>query len=190
MKQEVDFEGMCEVEDVPVSAVLAVQRISGYGSVPGLDDSELMDPVELEKQVVQAEFGPVLELPVQGRKSGIRPVIDECGGVDWGAFGTVDFDKYRPELDKARYKADKLREQLKDIIIRIGIVASRIPSGAKYRVLKYLKMGIIELEQIADADMWFLARLYMRGWRLRQEISRLDKVSETRRQRRLEKIWA
>ena len=185
MNQAVEFN---EVDDVPVSAVMTMQRKSTYGSVPGLDDSELADPAELEREIMRAEWGPVLALPVQGSGSGIRPVVDESGGVDWGAFGTVDFDRYRGGFDKLRYKADKLREQLKDIVIRIGIVASRIPGGAKYVVLKYLKMGIIELEHVRDADMRALARLYMRGWRLRKEICRLDKVSEARRQRKLERF--
>ena len=174
---------------VPESAVLQRQRSNRYGNVPGLDDSELLDPDELERQITKAEWGPVLALPVQ-HSNGIRPVVDECGGVDWGAFGTVDFDRYRGGFDKLRYKADKLREQLKDIVIRIGIVASRLHGGAKYKVLKYLKMGIIELEHIADLDMQMLARLYMRGWRIRKEISRLEKVSEARRQRRLAKVLA
>ena len=182
MNEAVEFN---EVDEVPVSAVLTVQRKSRYGSVPGLDDSELADPVELEREIMQAEWGPVLALPVQGSGSGIRPVVDESGGLDWGAFGTVDFERHRGGFDKVRYKADKLREQLKDIVIRIGIVAGRMPGGAKYVVLKYLKMGIIELKHVTDGDMWALARLYMRGWRLRKEISRLDKVSEARRQRRL-----
>ena len=166
---------VCDGVVAPESVLLRRERGSRYGSVPGLDDSELADPHELEREVMRAEWGPVLALPVQG-SSGIRPVVDESGGVDWGAFGTVDFERYRGGFDKVRYKAEKLREQLKDIVMRIGIVASRMPGGAKYVVLKYLKMGIIGLEHVADADMWALARLYMRGWHLRKQISRLERV--------------
>ena len=39
-----------EVEDVPVSALLHEARRNRYGSVPGLDDEELADPEELERQ--------------------------------------------------------------------------------------------------------------------------------------------
>ena len=76
--------------EVPESALLRRDRGNRYGSVPGLDDSELADPDELERQVLRQEFGPVLALPVKGNGSSIRPVVDEAGGVDWGAFGTVD----------------------------------------------------------------------------------------------------
>jgi len=50
-----------------------------YGSVPGLDDSELADPDELERQVLMQEFGPVLALPIKASRSVIRPEIDENG---------------------------------------------------------------------------------------------------------------
>jgi hypothetical protein len=190
MKHAVELDGTYEVDDVPVSALLSVDRFNRYGSVPGLDDEELANPNELERQVYQQEFGPVLALPVKGRSSWIQPVIDEAGGVDFGAFGTVDFERTMPEFDKARYKADKLREQLKDLTIRIGLVKERVPGKAKYMVLKYLKMGIIELEHISSFDMWCLARLYLRAQRLRDEIWRLEQASEVRRVRQMEKVLA
>ncbi|MFC1604034.1 hypothetical protein ACFL5F_03310, partial [Planctomycetota bacterium] len=108
MLQTVELDEVCRMEDVPVSALLTVQRGSRYGSVTGLDDAELADPVELEREVVLEEWGPVLALPVKGNRSSIRPVVDESGGVDWGAFGTVDFERQSGEFDKARYKAEKL----------------------------------------------------------------------------------
>jgi hypothetical protein len=147
-----------------------------YGGVPGLDDSELADPDELEQQVMLEEWGSVLLLPVQGRSSGIRGVVDEAGELDFGAFGTVDFERTMGKFDKARYKAQKLREQLKDLTIRIGIVKERLPGKAKYLVLKYLRMGTMELDQVKDTDMLILARLYLRAKRLRHEIRRLEEA--------------
>ena len=91
MQQTVELDEAYEVDGVPVSALLSMERKNRYGSVPGLDDEELADPAELEREVVLQEWGPVLSLPVQGSKSGIVPAVDESGGVDWGAFGTVDF---------------------------------------------------------------------------------------------------
>ena len=41
---------------------------------------------------------------------------------------------------------------------------------AKYRVLRYLEQGIIEVRHIVDEDMAALARLYLRAQRMRQEI--------------------
>jgi hypothetical protein len=186
MLQTVELDEIYQVEDLPVSAFLSVERVKRYGSVPGLDDTELADPDELEREVILEEWGSVLALPVKDNGDSIRPVVDEAGGVDWGAFGTVDFDRYRGGFDKVRYKADKLREQLKDLVIRIGLVKERLPGKAKYMVLKYLRMGVIELEHIGNFDMWCLARLYLRARRLRDEIWRLEEVSEGRMRRRLE----
>jgi len=178
---------VCEDVVVP-GPVLRAEHGNRYGSVTGLDDSELLGPAELERAVYQQEFGSVLALPVKGKSGWIRPVIDESGGVDFGAFGTVDFERLCL-FDKIRYKADKLREQLKDLAIRMAIVKERLPGRAKYLVLKYLKMGVIELEHISSFDMLCLARLYLRACRLRDEIGRLEKVSEARRQRRLVEVF-
>ena len=187
MNEETSFV-VCEDVEVPESALLRRDCGNRYGSVPGVDDAELADPDELEREIMLEEWGPVLALPVKDNGSGIRPVVDEAGGVDWGAFGTVDLDRYRGGFDKVRYKADKLREQLKDLMIRIGLVKERLPGKSKYMVLKYLKMRVVELEHIGSFDMWCLARLYLRARRLRDEIQRLDEVSEARMRRRLERF--
>ena len=97
--------------EVPESALLQVEQVNRFGSVPGLADEDLLGPDELERQVYRAEFGPILELPFQGSRRWMQPVTDQEGHVDWGAFGTVDFERMQP-FDKARYKADKLRERL------------------------------------------------------------------------------
>ena len=175
--------------EVPESALLRRDRGNRYGSVPGLDDSELADPDELERQVLRQEFGPVLALPVQARTSGVRPEIDEAGHIDWGAFGTVDFDRYAGGLDKGRYKADRIREQLKDVLILFSIVNERIAAKAKYLVLKYLRMGIIESRHIVNEDMAALARLYLRVRRMRQEIAELWEAGERGRRHRAEALW-
>ena len=162
---------------VPESAVLKVERSKGYGSVPGLDDAELADAEELARQATAEEWGPVLALPVKGKGVQIGPVVDTSGGIDFGAFGTVDFEKEAPELDKARYKADRLREELKDLLIRLSIVNERLCGTAKYVVLKYLKMGIIELEHVTSEDMEQMGRLYLRARRVRKAIRRIEEAS-------------
>ena len=169
--------------EVPESVLLRRLRPNKYGSVPGLDDSELADPDELERQVLEREFAPVLALPDKAGRSCIRPNIDEGGRVDWGAFGTVDFDRHRQQFDKLRYKADKVAEQLKDLLIMFSIVKERIKTGAKYLVLKYLRMGIIEFEHIIDSDMSALAKLYLRARRMRKEIAELQEAGERRQQK-------
>jgi len=186
-----DSESRFEIgqgDQVAESVLLRRELGNKYGSVTGLDDSELADPDELERQVFMQEFGPVLVLPVEG-KSEIRPEMDESGNVEWGAFGTIDFDRYRGGFNRVRYKADKLREQKKDLLIMVGIVNERLPGKAKYMVLKYLKMGIIGLEHIVNADMLALARLYLRVERLRDEIRQMERASETRRKRQMIRLF-
>jgi hypothetical protein len=174
---------------VPESALLKRLQSNKHGSVPGLDDSDLADADELERQVLRQEFGPILALPVKVSKSCIKPEVDEICNLDWGAFGTVDFDRYRQQFDKLHYKADKVTEQLKDVLIIFNIVNNRIRPKAKYLVLKYLRMGIIELEHIVNNDMLALARLYLRARRMRKEIAELQEASERRRQRKAEALW-
>jgi hypothetical protein len=187
MDSESRFEISQGVE-VPESVLLKREQVNKYGSVSGLDDSELADPDELERQIFMQEFGPVLALPVVA-KSEIRPEMDESGNIEWGAFGTVDFNRYCGGYDKVRYKADKLREQKKDLLIMVGIVKERLLGKAKYMVIKYLKMGIIGLEHIVNADMLALARLYLRIERLRGEIKQLERASEVRRKRQMIRLF-
>ena len=142
----------------------------------------------MERQVWKEELGPILALR-KLKKAGIRPNIDEDGGVDWGAFASVDFDRYRPEFDKARYKAEKLCEKLKDVLIMLSIVKDRIPGREKYQVLKQLRLGVMELEDVVDFDMWSLARLWLRARRLRRQIAGLEEASWRRRQRETEKLF-
>jgi hypothetical protein len=178
MKQENEFEDACEyINDVPVSAVLLPLKPKRYGSVPGLEDDELADPYELERQVMMDEWGPILALPVKSRKGWVQPNVDEDGSVDFGAFGTVDFDRMMPEFDKARYKADKLREQVADLNITIAVVSERIQEMATWQVLKYLVKGIIQMEHIVDEDTRILAGLHMRASSLLRQIGELEKAS-------------
>ena len=182
MKQTTSIEESEVIEDLPESPILKRLRPSLYGSIPDLDDDELADPAELEEQVYREEFGPIMALPVKAKRSGIKANVDECGKVDFGAFATVDFERMFGGFDKARYKADKLREELRDLVILIEIVNERIPGKAKYKALKYVKMGWLELEDITSEDMRALVRLYLKALKLRQEISRLQEASWKRRQ--------
>ncbi len=185
MKQTIECEQE-RVEDIPISAVLGAERPNRYGSVPGLDDEELADPAELERQVHRQEWGPVLRLPVRSGGNWIQPNYDEDGGVDWGAFGTVDFDRYRPAFDKARYKVECLRERLTWTVLMLGTVRRRLPRRAMYRVLKYVRMGVIEWEHIASEDMRQMVRLQRRAEAIRREIAELQEFRQRRRAARQE----
>jgi hypothetical protein len=182
MKPTTSVQDKETFDDLPESPLLKRLRPSPYGSIPDLDDEELADPDELELQVYFEEFGPILALPVKAGRGWIRPNIDESGRLDFGAFATVDFERMYGGFDKARYKADKLKEELRDLAIIIRIVSDRIPGKAKYKVLSLVRRGKLELENILHADVRALAGLYLRSLKLREEITRLQEASWKRRQ--------
>jgi hypothetical protein len=180
-------EESCGVDGVPVSPLLHLERKNPYGSVPGLEDDELASPVELERQFFQQEWGPVLALPVRGKRNGFRPEFVDNGGVEFNAFATVDFQRTMPGFDKARYKAEKLREKCEDVLIMHGMVQERLPKVA-LEVLKYLWRGIISEEHVVSEDVLALAQLKRRADKLQQEIRELEEASWGRRQRQVVEV--
>ncbi|MFH1615219.1 MAG: hypothetical protein ABIG61_09070 [Planctomycetota bacterium] len=186
MKQRIRIEVFDGVE-VPVSPLLKRERSNRYGSIPDLDDEELIEPAEIDRVFLREAFAPILALPVKGKKGGIKPNIDEDGSVDWGAFGTVDFDKY-VEFDKLRYKADKLREELLHERIIMEMLSERIKSRRKYKILEQAEAGLIDVEEISDFDMFCLAKRYVRAKRIQREIAALEKKSQERREDKAKKV--
>ena len=170
-------------DDFPASAVLRVERQRGYGSVPGLDDEELAGPEELERQVFLAEWGPILALPCKDSNGMIRPAIDEFGHLDWGAFGTVDFARLRPPFDKARYKADRLQEQLRNDLFMLDMVRERVSPQARGWIRRLALDTGVDLDSIDNPTEWTYAKWLRRVRGLSDEIRELREFS---RQRRLE----
>ncbi len=171
---------MDEDIEVPASALVRVERERGYGSVPGLDDEELADPDKLERQVCLQEWGPILALPVPRQWQGPRPTRDEFGNWDWGCFGTVDYLCDRPLFDKARYKVEKLREQLRNELIMLDLVRERVGPEARGRVRALALHTAVELEGIEDPNERAYAKWLRRIRRCSQEIR---DVLEWRRRR-------
>lgn len=186
MKQNIKFELYNGVE-VPVSPLLKRQRSSRYGSIAELDDEELIEPAEIERMYLKTEFAPILALPVKTRTGWVRPNVDEDGTIELGAFGTVDFDKY-VQFDKALYKAEKLKEELFNERLMIEIVSSHIKTTAKYKVMKYVLKGILDVEDIVDVEMYCLARRCLRARRLQREINELQERSKERRQQKAKNV--
>ncbi|MFA6424670.1 MAG: hypothetical protein WCW64_00625 [Phycisphaerae bacterium] len=174
------------VEVAPSAVLRRLHTSREYGSIPDLEDSELASPDELERQAIKAELAPVLCLPAKNRNRHCS-ASDYSDEIGFDAFGTVDFDRGQPEFNKARYKADKLREQIKDLLITIYIIKDRIPGKAKYKILKLVRMGVIEIDDIEDWDTWQLAKLYMRAIDLRKQIAELQEASRQRRQHQYQK---
>ena len=190
MNEQTSF-GICGGVVVPESPLLKRQRPNPYGSIEGLPDEELADPNELERLYWIQEFAPILALPEKkARKGWIRPNIDEDGKIDWGAFGTVDFDRYRPKFDKTLYKADWLAEEVANQCLMMEMISARIRTAAKYQIIEYVKNGILDIGDIVDFDMYCLAERYMRTRRLLREIAELRKKSWEKRQKQAREFWA
>ena len=188
MKQKIKFE-LYEGVEVPVSVLLTRQHGNRYGSVQGLDDEELIAPAEIERMFLKEEFAPILALPIKTKKSGIRPNIDEDGTVEWGAFGTVDFDRYTGGLDKVRYKTDKLKEELFHERLMIEITSGHIKPIARYKIIKYVLKGILDVDEIVDVEMYCLAKRFLRVRRLQRELADLKERSGQKHMNQAEKFF-
>lgn len=55
------------------------------------------------------------------------------------------------------------------MLIMIGMLKRRIPGIAKYEVLKYLQMGVIDVDHVVDEDMLARARFDCRARGLKKE---------------------
>jgi len=167
--------------EIPVSAAIKVERPSRFGTVQGLDEEELIGEKELERWIEWQEWGPILALPHRRTYGGIRPDIDESGRLDWGAFGTVDFERASEPFDKRRYKIDRLQEKLADTLHSVAMVRRRLPTRAAYLAIKYVQMGILQREHIVSDDVLALLRLMKRVDMLQAEIRDLRQASTRRR---------
>jgi len=148
-----------------------ILRDTGYGSVPGLDDDELASPAELLRQIALEQWGLMFEIPVELVKSFIRPTIDERGNLDWGAFGTIDFDRLFP-FDKKRYVIDQLKKRLREVLLMFDMVRERLSTEARFEVLEYLKAGK-DIDDLKDENEFFWARRYLQVKRIREEIRQI-----------------
>ena len=187
MEQDESFE-IYEGIIVPVSPLLKRERSSRYGSVSDLDDEELIDPAEIDRVFLREAFAPILALPVKGRKGGMKPNTDDDGIVDWGAFGTVDFDKY-VEFDKFRYKADKLKEEVQNEIFMMEMISGHIKGIEKYAIIERVYNGTLDLGEVADFETYCLAQRYLRAKMLQRDILQLEEKSRKRQEEKARKIF-
>lgn len=170
--------------EVAASVLRAASEDAYYGSVPGLADDELASPAELERQVALTEWGPVLALPFEASERHIRPTIDEFGHEDWGAFGTVDFARLHPPFDKARYKADKLRRQLRNDLIMLDFTREQVSLDARAQVRSMALRTEIDLDDIKDRAHRAYVKWLRRVRGLSKQIRELQEHSLRRRMSR------
>lgn len=175
---------------VPAAALRRERCRTKYGTLKDLQDEELAAPDELERVVLKQMWWPVLSLPQQRWECPIRPNMDEDGRVDCDAFGTVDFDSYRPQFSKLRYKVEKLKERLKDMVMTCEMIRDRIQGLPVRKILRLVREGILDPDDIDHGDMWQLALNYLRAYRLRQEIERLQRVSRQQQEKKAQEFWA
>lgn len=178
MNHDMDEEQFENVGGIPI---LPVRREQGLGSVPGLDDEELADPAELDRQAFLADWGPILSLPVKSVYGGIRPGTDEEGKLEWGAFGTVDFERLRGPFDKARYKAEKMEEDVRDAVIKLEMFSARLPAEKVNELQARLRDDSFDIDDLDDNNEYGFANWYSRVIRLRSEIRELRRYSWERR---------
>ena len=70
----------------------------------------------------------------------------------------------------------------------IKMISNKIKAYAKYKVIKYVEAGILDLGDIADLNMYCLAQRYLRAKRLQREIAELEEKSRERQGQKMRKI--
>jgi len=80
---------------------------------------------------------PIVALPAKTPRSTIRPTIDENGRPDWGAYGTVDYERQHGPFAKARSDADRLGDELRRLLLTIDLVRAHLPPAPLYLALTY-----------------------------------------------------
>jgi hypothetical protein len=157
-----------DIADIPASARITVERARGFGSIPDLSADELADQEELERMVAWQMWKPLLTLRPAVGPSLSAFVGGRCCEPNWAAVRPVVYRRRARRAPQGLHEADQLRDELSETLKRLSLAMASVKSPAKYLVLKYLRMGIIELEQIADTNMQAAAKLYLDARRLRQ----------------------
>lgn len=167
MKQiNIQMEEIDESE-LPVLGVVRVQRQTGYGTVADLDDEAPADIGELQRIIAYQMYGPVIDLPGRGGRLG-HVVLDSDGEVDWDAISPAGGRRWRSARSG---RADELRAELGRLVGLIGLLQERVPGTAKYLVLKYVGMGILDAEHVTNHDLRQLVKLEARARQLREQIA-------------------
>lgn len=173
---------------VPESVLLKRERPNRYGAIEDLPEEELADPDELERCILRDELEPVLLLP-KPESERFNPAWNFSVDADFDAFASVDFERMCPEFDKARYKADKVEEERKEVLLTVVMLNERIKSKLKYKLFLHVLKGIIDLDDILDHDMWQFARYCLRAVRLKEQVKELREKSERERQKKADAFW-
>ena len=110
---------------VPAAALRQQQQNDKYGHIEGLSNEELADPDEIERCILRDELEPVLLL-AKPESERFNPAWNFSVDADFDAFASVDFERTCPEFNKARYKADKLEKERKEVLLTVVMLNERI----------------------------------------------------------------
>jgi len=161
-------ENQIDETELPVSGAIRVQRRRGYGSILDLDDEAPADVAELERLIAWQQYGPILALPDRyGR--GARLVLNAQGEIDWDRMRPAGGRRVRrasPDRQGAQQRAELAR-----VLGLIGLLNQRVPGTARYLVLKYVRMGVLELEHVTNHDLRQLVKLEAKARQLRDELA-------------------
>lgn len=156
-------------DDLPVIGSIQVVRNTGYGTVPDLDDEEPADIAELQRMTAWTMYGPLFELA--GRRGRLAyPVLDENGEVDWDRVGAAGVHRRR-RSSQPQGRAAQLRTELARVVGLIGILTERVPGTAKYLVLKYARMGILQPDHVTQPDLRAIIQLEAQTRRLQEALA-------------------
>jgi hypothetical protein len=155
-----------------------VVKTSSCGSVSGLEDEEPADYSELLRQVAIEQWAPLLDIPIKRSGRYIKPAIDDNGNPDYGAFGTMDFERMFP-FNKDIYKIDRLGEQLKNTLIMFDIVKDKVAPEKRAQVIKHVYSGK-DIDLIEDWFQWRMACWFSRARSIMAQIKLLRAGSYTR----------
>jgi hypothetical protein len=173
---------------VPAAALRQQQQNDKYGHIEGLSNEELADPDEIERCILRDELEPVLLL-AKPESERFNPAWNFSVDADFDAFASVDFERTCPEFNKARYKADKLEEERKEVLLTVVMLNERIKSKFKYKLFLQVLKGVIDIDDILNWDMWQFARYCLRAVRLKKQVKELRERSERERQKKADAFW-
>ena len=157
-----------EESELPVSGAVRVVRRKGYGTVADLEEEGPADIGELQRIVAYEMYGPVIALPGRGGRLG-HVVLDANGEIDWEAIGPAG-GRRRWARPGVVGPADQLRAELAHLVGLIGLLPERVPGTAKYLVLKYVRMGILDVEHVTNHELRELVKLEARARQLREQL--------------------
>lgn len=162
-----------DIGELPVSGAVRVVRRRGYGTIRDLEDEAPAEVGELQRLVAWDLYGPLLALPGRGGHAG-DAVLTPDGEVDWARTSPVIARRCPQRVVEAPPSLG-LRERLAHAIELAALIRARIPGTAKYLVLKYVRMGILPIEEITNERLRRLVGLDADIRRLSWQLERTER---------------